>query len=262
MADFQPITKADFTDRTWKRCPDFLFVAGEAVCPLTALELPKAMMYMPIAFTAANDEYTLVALLGLHPGENLYVNSSGQWLGKYVPALYRTYPFVMAKNEAVEDQQVLCIDEDSGLLDTEDAERRFFDEEGELSSELNELMHFLADVNASRDTTQRICKQLQAHDLLKSWKFQVRLGEDKQHKVEGLYCIDEAALNALSDDAFIELRKAGVLPLAYCQLLSMQRVSLFEQLLKVKARSGSGSLPDELILDPIEDTGTINFDNL
>ncbi len=199
--------------------------------------------------------------MGVHPGSNLYVNPEGQWLGKYIPAVCRTYPFILAKNEAEEGQQVLCIDKDSGLLDSELADQDFFTEDGSLSSYLDKLMQFLAQVNASREATQAICKVLQRHDLLKPWDLKLQL-EEGVHGVEGLYCVDEEAMNALSDDAFIELRKAGVLTLAYCQLLSMQRVSLFEQLLKAKSRSDAHSSHGELNLDPADDTGTINFDNL
>lgn len=263
MPDYQAITKTDFTDKNWQRCPNFLFVAGDAVCPLTAMELPKAMMYMPTCFIPADEGYALTALLGLRPGENLYVNPKGQWLGKYIPAAYRTYPFVLAKNEAEEGQQVLCFDRDSGLLESELADQSFFDDDGSLNSELNELMQSLAQINASREATLAICKLLEQHELLKPWELKIQLKEGV-HGVEGLYCIDEEALNALPDETFIELRKAGVLALAYCQLLSMQRVSLFDQLLKAKARydTSSDSVPEELNLDPIDEAGTLNFDNL
>jgi len=48
--------------------------------------------------------------------------------------------------------------------------------------------------------------------------------------VRGLFRINEGALNALDDAAFVKIRKAGALPLAYMQLLSMGRMSVFEQL--------------------------------
>ena len=54
--------------------------------------------------------------------------------------------------------------------------------------------------------------------------------------VEGLYRIDEAALNALPDDAFMPLRKTGALPLAYAQLLSMNQLALLPKAAEVQAR--------------------------
>ena len=54
--------------------------------------------------------------------------------------------------------------------------------------------------------------------------------------MEGLYRIDEAALNALPDDAFLSLRKPGALPLAYAQLMSMSQFGKLQQAAVVKAK--------------------------
>ena len=48
--------------------------------------------------------------------------------------------------------------------------------------------------------------------------------------VHGLFRLNEAALNALDDAAFLKIRKAGALPLAYLQLLSMDQMPVFERL--------------------------------
>ena len=46
----------------------------------------------------------------------------------------------------------------------------------------------------------------------------------------GLSRINEAALNALDDAAFLVLRKTGALPLAYLHFLSVAQLSVFERL--------------------------------
>ena|GEM_PF-6732518 len=45
--------------------------------------------------------------------------------------------------------------------------------------------------------------------------------------MEGLYRVDEAALNALPDETLLTLRKTGALPLAYAQALLDEAVTLF-----------------------------------
>ena len=45
-----------------------------------------------------------------------------------------------------------------------------------------------------------------------------------ERMVEGMYQCAEAQLNALPDEAFLELRKAGAVQLGYTQLLSMHRL--------------------------------------
>lgn len=261
MANLQAITKTDFADKTWRRCADFLFTENDSVCPLAAQELPQAMMSMPIAFMLSDEDCSLVAVQGLQSGTNFYLNAAGQWLGKYVPAAYRSYPFQLAQNEAEKDQLVLCMDDDCGLLTEDGADESFFDEAGELSATLAELLEFLKKVHASRAATVHICKTLQQHNLLKPWELDIQL-ETGSHRVEGLYCIDEPALDSLSDEAFIELRKAGALLVAYCQLLSMQHISKLAQVVQAKAKPAANASAPELNMDSSAEDGNISFDNL
>ncbi|MEA1053628.1 SapC family protein [Lamprobacter modestohalophilus] len=114
MANLQPITLSRHRDQRWARYTDYRFAAADTLAPLVVQELPKALMSLPIGFIEQPDGYGLVAVQSLQPGQNLFVSVDGRWLGGYVPALYRGYPFALAKTE--EGQQVLCIDEDSGLV--------------------------------------------------------------------------------------------------------------------------------------------------
>ena len=84
--------------------------------------------------------------------------------------------------------------------------------------------------------------------------------EDGKKRIEGLFSIDEAALNELSDEAFIELRQSGALIVVYCQLLSMQRITDLAQQLKSKADSQPPT--NELNLDGVNEGGNISFHNL
>lgn len=261
MANLQAVTKTDFAHKTWRRCADFLFTENDSVCPLAAQELPQAMLSMPIAFILADEEYSLVAVQGLQPDTNFYLNADGKWVGKYVPAAYRSYPFLLVQNEAEKDQLILCIDGDCGLVTEDIADELFFDEAGELSETLAEILEFLTKVNGSRGATGRILKSLQQHNLLKPWELEIQV-ETGSQRVEGLYCIDESALNSLSDDAFSELRKAGALPVAYCQLLSMPHISELAQVVQAKAKSAANASVAELNMDSITEDGNISFDNL
>ena len=104
MVSLQAITKPDFTEKSWRRSPNYLFTANDAVCPLIVQEMPKAIMGMPIAFLCVDEKYSVVALLGLEPETNYFVGKDGGWRGNYIPALYRAYPFVLAKNEPEEEK--------------------------------------------------------------------------------------------------------------------------------------------------------------
>jgi hypothetical protein len=65
--------------------------------------------------------------------------------------------------------------------------------------------------------------------------------------IAGLHCIDEAALKALPDDAFLKLRKSSALPIVYAQLLSAAHIGIFEQLARNELRpKPAAALPESL----------------
>lgn len=127
MADFQVITRERYGLQYWLKHSSYTFAAGDALCPLVAQELPKAVLSLPIGFIVEGKQFMPVAVQGLAAGQNLLVTADGRWLAAYTPAPYRSYPFRMAPTE--QGEQVLCIDEASGLL-SESAGEPFFNEDG------------------------------------------------------------------------------------------------------------------------------------
>lgn len=261
MPNLKVITKSDFSEKTWRRYANYFFASKDTICSLTAHELPRAVMAMPTGFVLADDTYTLVAIQSLEQDSNFYVNSEGRWLGKYIPAAYRSHPFLLAKNEADTEQLILCIDESSELVSEGEGDESFFNEEGELSASVKEIFEFLTKVNDSVAITAQICARLQEHNVIKPWELKIQL-ETGVRNVEGLFCIDESALNSLSDESFIELRKSGALSLAYCQMLSMQHVSDLALVVRAKSTSASSTTDAEINFDSLTENGNINFDNL
>jgi hypothetical protein len=98
------------------------------------------------------------------------------------------------------------------------------------------------------------------YDLFKPWELEFEL-ESGTKRIEGLYCIDETALNKLSDASFAELRQAGVVPYVYCQLLSMQRISILTQIAQSKSKDNLAPKTSPLDLYGANLDGNISFDN-
>lgn len=237
MTHLQPITLTRHRDRRWRRYSDYCFAANETLAPLVVQELSKAVMSLPIGFIPEADQYKLVAIQGLQPGQNLFVTADGRWLGGYIPAHYRANPFALAKT--TEGQQVLCIDEDSGLLIDDpapDEGEPFFDADGQPAEPLRLVLSFLEKLAADRQRTECLCALLAEQALIQPWPLTLKTA-DGEHPVEGLHRIDEAALNALPAAAFETLRQAGALPLIYSQLLSMQHIALLGKLAEHQAQA-------------------------
>lgn len=255
MPNYQAVSKTSHANKRWKRYASYAFAAQDAVAPLVVQELPRALMHLPIGFIEQNEHFVPVAVLGLQPGQNLFVTPDGRWVGSYTPAAYRGYPFALANT--AEGQRVLAFDEDSGLITDTEGES-FFDEAGNPTRAVKDILDFLTRVETNREPTQRICKALADHQLIQPWPITVQSSEGER-KVEGLYRIDEAAMNALPAEAFEALRQAGALPVAYCQLLSMQHLQTFGKLAEAHRKPTAPS--SELNLEFLNDSGTISFGN-
>jgi len=261
MSNFVPIAREQHAARRWQRRATYAFAAKEAVSSLVLAELPRAVMSLPIAFIQQDADFFPVAVLGLQPGESLFVAPDGRWIGGYIPALLRGYPFRLART--AEDRQVLCIDADSSLITDGPEGEAFFSEAGEPAPAVTEILNFLTRIEQNRVQTVNACRVLSKHQLIRPWAITLDTAAGKQ-ELKGLFQIDEAALNALSDDAFLELSRASALLLSYCQLLSMQHLPILGKLAEAQAKAVSPPAPAkaDLDLEFLNRDGTLHFGNL
>jgi len=233
MPNIQVITADTHKERRWRRYSSYRFAAGDALVPLVVQELPKAVLALPIGFVINGEEVTPVAVQGLQPGKNLLVGPEGQWLGGYIPAAYRGYPFLLATTD--DGRQVLCIDEESGLTITDDGEL-FFGDDGQPAPAVAGVLDFLTQVATNRQATTRVCALLHQLRLIQPWPITVR-DDSGDKSIAGLCRVDETAFNQLNDADFATLRRAGALPVIYCQLLSMQHLPRLGQLAAAQAKN-------------------------
>ena len=231
-----------FSDKAWKRLSNYAFAAEEAVIPIVMMELIRAVPAMPLAFLQSGDAFELVAVTAMQPGTNWFVAPDGRWLGGYIPAALRVYPFRLIKLQD-RSENVLCIDEASGLIVEAGQGESFFDEKGEPNNIIKELLDVLSKMERSRLETRIAVNALAAAKLLRPWPINIKQ-EDKTVSMTGLYTMDETALKVLDNDAFLPLRRSGALPVAYAQLFSMNQLSVLQRLLQQRnAQKASASAP-------------------
>lgn len=266
MPNFQVISKASHSSKRWLRYTSYAFAMKEAVIPLTLAELSKAAISLPIGFIAQGESFLPAGVMSIQPEKNLFVATDGRWIQSYIPAACRSYPFRLANT--TEGQQVLCIDEDSGLV-TEGLEgEHFFDEEGKPTKAVQDILNFLTQIEQSRQATAAACTVLAKYKLIQTWPVAVKTDAGEQI-IEGLYRIDEAALNKLPAEALLEVRNAGALLIAYCQLLSMQHLPVLGQLAEAHAKATAALeaakanqsivQKGELNMEFLNNEGTLNF---
>lgn len=263
MVNIVAVAPERHASKSWRPLQLYAFAATHGVVSLVGLEVVRAALAMPMAFIEQSGRYSLVAMMSPIAGRNLFVGPSGQWLGGYIPAGLRGYPFHLGRVEG-SDKAVLCIDEDSGWIvdsDTNPDATKFFEKDGEPSAALKAILDFLGQIEQSRIATDVALAALAEAAVIHPWPLQVQDGQ--QHvPVKGLHCINAAALNALDDETFLKLRKSSALFIAQAQLMSMQNISVFQLMMALQQQLAQQKKPlpevSSMFLLP-EDSGTIKF---
>lgn len=242
MTQYIPLSKTEHATQGWRKADSFQFAAEQSAVAVLLDELPQLIPTLPLAFIRHPSDdrprFELMALLSLVPGQNLFVAPNGRWLGGYIPAEFRGYPFRLIPEQS-SGRPVLCLDRDSGLISDNPAAdgEAFFDAEGELSPAMQRVLNFLNQCERSRRQTQAAVDLLAQHQLIVPWSIRLNTGGQEASEVKGLYRIDENALRSLSGDALQVLARANALPLAYAQLLSQHRLQGLSKLQNLHARA-------------------------
>ena len=132
--------------------------------PITAVEFPRAALEYALVF-AGNDAGIMPAVvLGIEVNKTLYVEASGRWIGHYVPAFVRRYPFVFSSTDGA--SFTLCIDGTFKGWNQEGKGQRLFDDSGERTEYVQNILKFLQQYQAEFQRTRSFCKKLKDLDLL------------------------------------------------------------------------------------------------
>jgi hypothetical protein len=237
MVNIVPVDPAVYAKKGWRRPTGFGFVVSEPVVPIGLSEVFDAAAAMPIGFVERSDRYVPVVLMAVEQGTNLFVGPNGEWMGRYIPAVLRTYPFYWIHPPGAK-QGTLGIDEDSGLVcDETDGVEKLFDTSGSPTARTREISEYLHRVEQDRVIMDFSVRALREAGVIKPWPVTVRVG-NAEASVRDLLGIDEAALNALDDDSVIKLRKASGLAVAFAQIISKRHVGILGQMALLRQRPG------------------------
>ncbi|MER2490967.1 SapC family protein [Catenovulum sediminis] len=230
-----PINSSQHKDIKLKRAPNYNFAKNVHVAPLLAHEFPQASSSFPIIFhkNEENGEFHPLALLGLKKEENLMIQD-GKWSANYVPASIRRYPFAAASVNGDDGNMVVCLDEEAEMFNTDEGEALFNEDgsEGEVLTQVKEFMNsFLEREAASRGFVAFVAEK----ELLVPRTVGYTKPDGERVNIGSFYAFDETKFNELSDEAFLEMRKRGYLPVAYAILTSMQQM---ETLFRLQQQQG------------------------
>lgn len=185
---------------------------------LQAHEFTSAALYYPIAFVKDGDtgQFLTVAMLGLEPDENLFY-SDDIWSVPYVPASLQGYPFLIAP-----ETQSVCVDFGSDLIN-ENEGLRLFNDDGSETEHLKKIKELLSTFSRQTPETRNFINFLTEKKLLTNLTLTIEdaTREGGEYQLSGIYAVDNAALNALSNEDFLVLKDKNYLPPIYAHLLSL-----------------------------------------
>lgn len=203
-------------DKPWS------FMRGAHFVPLTVAEFTLAGRFFPIIFMGENK--MPAAVLGLNPGENLFVDPEGDVAGElYIPAFVRRWPFVLAQGDNT-DQLVVCIDREAEAV-SEHPEVAFF-ENGQLTEFTKNAIQFCESFETERQRTESFVRLMTTHDI---WETKVATFTPRNADgstgdpvtIADYFGVSEEKLRALPASTLAELRDNGALNQMYAHLMSL-----------------------------------------
>jgi len=221
MVDIKAISSNEHSKTRVKNNDTLANGKNKHFAPVVVQEFVPASQEFPIVFVKDSDtgQFRSIVLFGLKPDENLFYDDKA-WQATYKPESLALYPFILNQGE---EHSVLCFDQDSDLVSEKEG-NALFDEQGNQTAWLTEMGEKVVHYVEKTYATKNFIKLLLDNELLAPQTLNLKLENEEEYTLNGLYAIDEKKLNELSEESFINLRNVGALPAIYASLLSMQRI--------------------------------------
>lgn len=183
----------------------------------------------PIFFQKNPDTNTFqsVALLGISPGENLFLNNN-QWHARYIPAIVAREPFIIGFEDQSaaggdEHTPVVMVDMDSPRISNSEGETVFL-EFGGNTRYLEKINNLLQGIYRGTSVSDAMFEAYTEFELIEPVKLEITLNNGEIHRLHGNYTISREKLYALSGDNLAKLNAAGFLEGAFLVLNSLNNM--------------------------------------
>jgi hypothetical protein len=210
---------------------------------ITLGEFAEAAREFPILFVRAApdakgaEQVAPVAVFGLRPGENLFVQDD-RWTAAYTPALLRAYPFTMARVENSDRWAMVFDNAWKGFSRTEGLP--LFDEKGEATELLTNAHKFVQELENDSERTRLACQRLLELKLLKPMRFDATLPDGQTLSIDGFLTLDQEVYAKLPDAIVGELHRSGLMHMLHSHHLSLGNM---RRLLERRVAATPGATP-------------------
>jgi SapC len=207
-----------------KELTSVAFAKSSISAPIGFAEFYEVCRDYPIFFAKdAQGQWFATAIFG-YKDENLFIDNEGKWkAGKYIPAFFRRYPFILVKTD--DENFSLAFDSVCGEETNEsNAVRAFFEKDGSPSEFTKNAFKFLLEIQNEAVATEGFIKDLESWGLLEEKSAQIVSPDGNTHVINGFFTVNEQKLAALSDKKRSDICKKGAIPLITAHLISLGNI--------------------------------------
>lgn len=199
------------------RAPNAGFAAALHSIYLNVVEFIAASRHFPIVF-GHDPEGRLqpLALTGLEPGQNLFIDNDGNWLADhYCPAYIRRYPFCTV--QLPDARAAVCVDE----IGLNEGAVALFDADGDESARWKSYQALLQEFETARAQTALLTQVLEQCRILEEFEADLNPFDAPRKRVTGMLRVNEDKLKNLPSARIAELMQTGLLSRIYAHLMSL-----------------------------------------
>ncbi len=210
--------------------PDLIYAGqlSHAVIGLTEVALAVADYPLVLLKDGQTGRFHLAALFGLGEGCNLFVLNA-RWHATYIPLTVLRYPFFLDAAAPLG----LALDESSGLVG--DSGERVFDDQGEPTAYARATSERIGQIARDRTAMAEFVDDIVSRQLVRPLHIALTFEQGGSNQIDGLYGIDNFALETLDGDSLAHLNERGHLAPMHIMIASLSQLNRLEQLHNARA---------------------------
>lgn len=247
-----PISKENHHDWSYVGLSNYNHCIKDFIVPILIAEIGKIAVTNPIVYLEKDKTLGLYSLQSVLPEMNLMIDKKGSWINSYIPARYRSLPFVLANNseDKSNNEKILCfIDDLKCVAKSFDREStKIFDENNQLSEDMQRVFEFLKNIDQNEFVTQKALQSIQKMDILEDWQLSIKLS-DGEKKMTGLKRINIEKLKNLPTEKLHQLNQTGGLDISFASIFSLNNLENLRNLLIDKTKTNEESNTTKSIRD-------------
>ena len=247
-----PISKENHHDWSYVGLSNYNHCIKDFIVPILIAEIGKIAVTNPIVYLEKDKTLGLYSLQSVLPEMNLMIDKKGSWINSYIPARYRSLPFVLANNseDKSNNEKILCfIDDLKCVAKSFDREStKIFDENNQLSEDMQRVFEFLKNIDQNEFVTQKALQSIQKMDILEDWQLSIKLS-DGEKKMTGLKRINIEKLKNLPKEKLHQLNQTGGLDISFASIFSLNNLENLRNLLIDKTKTNEESNTTKSIRD-------------